>query len=166
MANPPKIYWRDFGFLLVIQLAAVAILAGPFLAGHFSHEWGFATAIVSVLIWFVLGLRRMAISTRSMWLFLFFFPVVGGIVNHDQINRNLRGSFKVSPDHKTYLVIEDDNAGGCDPLMIDGAKWNLKKGEAGAISAGAHKIQCGKDDSGIGFDIPDGTVFSYDYWGP
>ncbi|MES3037157.1 MAG: hypothetical protein V4736_04545 [Bdellovibrionota bacterium] len=81
-------------------------------------------------------------------------------------NRNLRGSYTPSSDGKTYLSIKDDNGGVCKPLLVDGKEWKLKTDEAAVVSAGEHKIQCGKADSGIGFIIPDGTIYSYDYWGP
>lgn len=104
--------------------------------------------------WAILCVSIFLISAAA-W---FWWPTQG--------NRNLRGSYTPSTDHQTYLVIADDNGGGCDPILIDGAPWNYKKGEVGLIASGAHQIQCGKGDSGIGFEIPAGTVFRFDYWGP
>lgn len=81
-------------------------------------------------------------------------------------NRNLRGSYLPSDDQRTYLVIVDDNGGACEPLLIDRAAWLHSKGERGPISPGDHLIQCGSDDSGMSFTVPQGTIFSFDYWGP
>jgi len=74
----PTIYWQDALQILGLQLALVAVLGAPFFVGRFSPQWGFWTSIVSVMIWLALGLRPMAFTTRLMWLFLFFFPVMGG----------------------------------------------------------------------------------------
>jgi len=41
--------------------------------------------------------------------------------------------------------------------------WSHSIGEAGLITPGHHKIQCG---GWIEFDIPEGVVFHFDYWGP
>jgi hypothetical protein len=78
-------------------------------------------------------------------------------------NRELRGKVKPSPDNKTYLVIEDDNGGGCGPIFIDGKVWGFDIGEKGMIESGEHIIECGGE---IGFIIKKGTTFHFDYWGP
>lgn len=75
----------------------------------------------------------------------------------------LRGSVTISSDGKTYLAIVDDNGGGCGPIFVDGKIWSHSIGEAGLIASGRHKIQCG---GWIEFDIPEGVVFHFDYWGP
>ncbi len=75
----------------------------------------------------------------------------------------LRGAVTISSDGKTYLAVVDDNGGGCGPIIVDGIVWPHKIGEAGAIDAGHHKIQCG---GWIEFDIPKGVVFHFDCWGP
>jgi hypothetical protein len=77
--------------------------------------------------------------------------------------RSLRGTTTASPDGKTYLSVDDDNGGKCGPLTVDGSPWLHKIGQPGAIEPGAHKIQCG---GWIGFKIPSGVVFHFDYWGP
>ena len=82
-------------------------------------------------------------------------------------NRDLRGFWSASSDGKTYLAIVDDNGGACAPLLIDKKPWPYKKGEAGPISAGSHDIRCGEGWSdGIGFEVPAGVVYHFDYWGP
>lgn len=74
-----------------------------------------------------------------------------------------RGSVAASSDGYTYLAVVDDNGGHCGPLTVDGSIWPYKIGEAGKISPGHHVIQCG---GSIGFDIPEGVVFRFNYWGP
>jgi hypothetical protein len=79
---------------------------------------------------------------------------------------NLRGNTTPSPDGKTYLVIDDDNGGGCGPIKIDGKEWPYKIHEIGPIEPGLHNISCGEGDRGIGFEIPKSTIFHFYYWGP
>lgn len=76
---------------------------------------------------------------------------------------NLRGSVAKSSDGKTYLAVVDDNGGKCGPIIVDGKKWPYKIGEVGPIAPGRHKIECG---GWINFDIPQGVIFRFDYWGP
>jgi len=76
---------------------------------------------------------------------------------------NLRGSTQVSLDNKTYLIVTDDNGGYCGNIIVDGKKWNYALHQAGLISAGTHTIECG---TSIEFIIPEGVIFSFDYWGP
>ena len=75
----------------------------------------------------------------------------------------LRGSVTKSIDGKTYLAVVDDNGGKCGPIYVDNKSWPYKIGEAGPISPGRHRIACG---AWIDFDIPQGVVFHFDYWGP
>ena len=75
----------------------------------------------------------------------------------------LRGSVAPSQDGKTYLAVVEDNGAGCGPIIVHGKLWPYKVGESGPISPGRHKIECG---GWIEFDIPQGVVFSFDYWGP
>ncbi len=75
----------------------------------------------------------------------------------------LRGREVKSKDQKTYLVIEDDNGGGCGPIYIDGAIWKHEINEKGEITPGLHNITCGGT---IEFRIKEGTIFYFDYWGP
>jgi hypothetical protein len=56
---------------------------------------------------------------------------------------HLRGRAEPSADGRTYLVIDDDNGGTCGPMFVD----------------------CGQDGS-IEFEVPPGTTFHFDYWGP
>jgi len=83
-------------------------------------------------------------------------------------NRTLRGSFAASSDGKTYLSIDDDNGGSCTPFFVDGAIWTPKVGEAGPIAPGPHHISCGENvaENAIAFEVPDKTIFNFDYWGP
>jgi len=76
---------------------------------------------------------------------------------------HLRGAVNPSADGKTYLVIVADNGGQCGPIFVNGKKWEYKINEAGSISPGVHTIKCGTE---IQFEIPQGVVFSFDYWGP
>jgi hypothetical protein len=75
----------------------------------------------------------------------------------------LRGSVTPSEDGLTYLAVVDDNGGHCGPLLVDGTPWEHGIGEAGLISPGRHSIKCGAP---IEFEIPEGVVFRFDYWGP
>ena len=75
----------------------------------------------------------------------------------------LRGEEVTSLDGQTYLVVKDDNGGGCGPILIDGVEWNFKINEPGKINPGVHTIECGGK---IEFEIKEGTIFYFDYWGP
>jgi hypothetical protein len=74
-----------------------------------------------------------------------------------------RGSAAPSPDGKTYLAVMDDNGGACGPIKVDGHVWTHRIGEAAPIEPGTHTIECG---ASIAFEIPQGTVFKFNYWGP
>ncbi len=76
---------------------------------------------------------------------------------------HLRGAVSPSNDGNTYLAVVDDNGGRCGPIMVDDKVWPYKIGEAGVISPGRHKIECG---SSMEFTIPAGVVFEFNYWGP
>lgn len=75
----------------------------------------------------------------------------------------MRGTTSPSVDGKTYLAISDDNGGACGPIFIDGKIWPHKINKAAPISPGVHSIECGAK---IEFEIPQGVVFKFDYWGP
>ena len=75
---------------------------------------------------------------------------------------HLRGHVTASPDGKTYLAIVDGR-NGC-ALKVDGRLWTAGTGEARPISPGEHTIDC--DGEEIGFIVPEGVVFNFDYWGP
>lgn len=75
---------------------------------------------------------------------------------------HLRGHVTASPDGNTYLAIVDDRD-GC-ALKVDGRLWTAGAGEAQPISPGEHTIDC--DGEEIGFIVPEGVVFNFDYWGP
>lgn len=76
---------------------------------------------------------------------------------------DLRGTYKASSDGNTYLAVLDDNGGQCGPLTVDGKLWQHNIGEAVRIDPGHHTIACGES---IEFDIPQGVVYKFDYWGP
>ncbi len=78
-------------------------------------------------------------------------------------SHDLRGSYKSSPDGKTYLAVVDDNGGHCGPIRVDGKLWLHKIGETAPVEPGRHTISCGGE---IAFNIPKGVVYRFDYWGP
>ncbi len=78
-------------------------------------------------------------------------------------HRDLRGTTSASPDGKTYLAVVDNNGGACGLIQVDGQPWPHPIGEPGRIEPGVHRISCGSD---IEFEIPQGVVFRFDYWGP
>jgi hypothetical protein len=82
--------------------------------------------------------------------------------------RSLRGSMSASDDGSTYLVIADDNGGGCDAIKVDGRVWGYALERAGPIAPGAHVVECsvGNSAAGISIVVPDGMIFRFDYWGP
>ena len=88
--------------------------------------------------------------------------VIALIVSGCSGDRYLRGSVEDSEDGRTYLMIVDDNGGFCE-IYIDDKPWPHEIGEAGVIEPGQHKISCGGD---LWFEIPEGKVFKFDYWGP
>jgi hypothetical protein len=75
---------------------------------------------------------------------------------------DIRGSTEPSANGKTYLVVTDDNGGSCD-LQVDGKDWPHAIGEPGLIAPGEHTIECYGE---LSFTVPDGMVYSFDYWGP
>ena len=76
---------------------------------------------------------------------------------------HLRGAVEPSKDGKTYFGVIDDNGGQCGPLLLDGEPWLKPIGEIAKIEPGHHEIHCG---ASIGFIIPEGVVYKFDYWGP
>lgn len=76
---------------------------------------------------------------------------------------HLRGSVVESDDGNTYLAVSEDHDGNCRPIFVDGVEWPYSVGEKAQIEPGLHTIGCGGE---IQFEIPEGVVFSFDYWGP
>jgi hypothetical protein len=68
-----------------------------------------------------------------------------------------------SPDGKTYLVIEDDEGPACRSIKLDGKPWPHPLHEKAAVEPGGHRIEACNE---IRFDVPKGTIFHFDYWGP
>ena len=79
------------------------------------------------------------------------------------VDSELRGSVEPSNDGKTYLVIADDNGGACGPILLNGKQWPHAVGVPGEIMPGKQTIQCG---GSLEFNVQDGVVFIFDYWGP
>lgn len=75
----------------------------------------------------------------------------------------LRGAVKQSSDGNTYFSVIDDNGGQCGPIYLDGKVWDHNIGELAPISPGIHTIECGGK---IEFEVPEGVIFKFDYWGP
>jgi hypothetical protein len=76
---------------------------------------------------------------------------------------SLRGKVQPSSDGKTYFAVADDNGGRCGPILLDGVAWPHPTGAYAEIPPGRHTISCGID---ISFEVPAGTRFAFDYWGP
>ncbi len=76
---------------------------------------------------------------------------------------HLRGQVSLSDDGKTYFAVLKDNGKHCHPIKLDGEVWGYGLGEVAEVPPGVHTIQACIE---IEFDIPAGTVFEFDYWGP
>ena len=85
------------------------------------------------------------------------------MIFHGCSDNHLRGAVSPSPDGKTYLSILDDNGGQCGRIFVDGKIWEYSLNEKSLISPGIHTIKCGTE---IKFEIPEGVIFEFDYWGP
>jgi P pilus assembly chaperone PapD len=111
--------------------------------------------------------RRRLVRTFRLLLFLTF--VGAASFQFGCTRQDIRGWFTKSDDGKTYLVVEDSDGPNCPPIWVDGRKWPVGVGEKAEISSGTHKINCGNEatsDSGVGFEVVEGTIFHFDYWGP
>jgi hypothetical protein len=76
----------------------------------------------------------------------------------------VRGEVTPSEDGQTYFAVLEYN-GDCETVSIDGELWPHAKGRFARIEPGNHTIaDC--HGSEIGFDIPAGVRFGFDYWGP
>jgi len=80
----------------------------------------------------------------------------------------LRGDAESSSDGRTYLLIQDDNGGLCGSILVDGEIWPHEIGVMGVIEPGLHTLGCGSlaDPGEVEVVVPEGVVFSFDYWGP
>jgi hypothetical protein len=79
----------------------------------------------------------------------------------------LRGAVEPSPDGKTHFGVIDDGH-VCQGLRLDGVIWSYPLGSVAPIAPGRHRLACGNEDedTGIGFIVPSGVIFRFDYWGP
>ena len=93
-------------------------------------------------------------------------PLVTVLLLAGCADRDLRGRSVPSADGQTYLVIDDDNGGGCGALLVDGQEWPHKVHERGPIQPGSHRMACGDTSSFLSFDVEAGTTYHFDYWGP
>ncbi len=79
-------------------------------------------------------------------------------------NRDLRGWWKYTSDGKTYLVIEDSDGAPVDnSCTLDGKPWPYETGQRGEIEPGVHELRCPMN---VGFKVPAGVEYHFDYWGP
>ena len=76
---------------------------------------------------------------------------------------DLRGKFSKSVDGKTYLAVIDDNGRKCGSITVDGKDWERPIDRPREIAPGKHVIKCGGE---IGFTIPEGVTYKFNYWGP
>ncbi|WP_300424485.1 hypothetical protein [uncultured Thalassolituus sp.] len=76
---------------------------------------------------------------------------------------HLRGQVSLSDDGKTYFAVLKDNGEHCYPIKLDGNEWSYGLGEIREIAPGVHTIEACRE---IEFNIPEGMVFEFDYWGP
>jgi hypothetical protein len=74
-----------------------------------------------------------------------------------------RGEVSPSGNGKTYLVVDDDNGGGCGPVLVDGTPWGHALHTPGEISPGTHIIE---SCASLSFEVAAGTTFRFNYWGP
>ena len=83
--------------------------------------------------------------------------------------RDVRGWRQTSDDGKAYLVVDDPDGGNCPPIYLDRRELDVNVGVKIEVSPGDHVINCGTNANpivGIGFRVPEGTTFHFDYWGP
>ena len=94
---------------------------------------------------------------KLLTLFIIFLSL-----NACESSEHLRGNVSSSEDGRTYLSVMDNNGGAC-PLYLNGKEWSYALGERVLVEAGTHVL---KACSEIEFDIPEGVVFEFNYWGP
>lgn len=77
--------------------------------------------------------------------------------------RELRSYNEPTKNGQTFLSIDDDNGGGCGPMLVDGRRWPYPIHTPGRISPGRHVVECG---GSIEVRVRQGTTLHFDYWGP
>jgi hypothetical protein len=104
--------------------------------------------------------------SSPVWLFsLYSLVLVATVVGlFACADRELRGTTSPSADGETYLSIVDDGA-ICEGLEVDGDPWTHGLDRAARISPGTHEIGC-SGEALLSFEIEEGVVFEFDYWGP
>jgi hypothetical protein len=108
-------------------------------------------------------MNRVPCMPSSAFSFRTLAPVLACLAILGCGDRQLRGTAEPSDDGKTYLAVADDGNGACRPIYVDGELWPHAVDVAVEVAPGSHTISCGGD---ISFEIPAGTVFRFDYWGP
>jgi hypothetical protein len=78
--------------------------------------------------------------------------------------RDLRGQSTRSEDGRTYLVIAESP--GCAAFHVDGRPWPHALGARGRSAPGLRRIACSDGSNEIVFELKQGTIFRFDYWGP
>jgi hypothetical protein len=97
---------------------------------------------------------------------VFLLCAIAASISSGCAKHELRGKSVRSADGKTYLVVEDNNGGGCGAILVDRRAWPYPLHAAGEIQPGSHQIACGDPDYFIEFSIEAGRTFHFDYWGP
>jgi len=115
---------------------------------------------------FILGLaiHFMTRSVSRRTAFLILAALCGTLYFIPWVHHDLRGTYSASRDGKTYLTIDEECGSFDEPIRLDGAVWRYPIGHAGGVEPGSHTIRaCGEE---IGFQIPAGVVYRFNYWGP
>ena len=90
-------------------------------------------------------------------------PLLGLLCLAACTDQPLRGEGVPSVDGHTYLIVTDNGGGECPSIKVDDKDWPHKIGEPGPVVPGRHVIECGGP---ITFNVPEGVIFTFNYWGP
>jgi hypothetical protein len=77
--------------------------------------------------------------------------------------REFRGRIVRSAEGQTYIIVDDDSAGKCGPMMVDGKEWPYTLHAPELIKPDSHVIMCGRE---VKLDIKKGTTFHFDFGPP